>query len=156
MMTAISLLVVREAEEPNFTQDQSVIPSASSGTPKRKRRSTCAALVGAFAQYTWRSRTRSQTPPPHLDSHSPPRTLPTQSIADVGARTLTGLVWQWTPFGCVARQWDSLHDGLFGKQILWNIGYVASSDLHGPSRDATQARRFLEPPRATSSWRHPT
>ena len=33
-------------------------------------------------------------------------------------------------FGCLARQWDSLHDGLLGKHIPRYAGHLASSDLH--------------------------
>ena len=36
-------------------------------------------------------------------------------------------------FGCLAGQWDSLHDGLLGKQILRSIAHVACSDLHSIS-----------------------
>ena len=78
-------------------------PGPISGTPKRKRPSTCSALVGALsvlaraAQHAWRSSTRNQTPPPHLDSRSPQRIwAPSDAWLDSGI--------------------------LFGKQILVNIG----------------------------------
>ena len=85
-------------------------PGPISGTPKRKSPSACSALVGALsvfaraAQHAWRSSTRNQTPPPHLDSRSPPCI--------------------WTP----SDAW--LDNGiLFGKQILVNIGHVVGSGL---------------------------
>ena len=76
-------------------------PGPISGTPKRKRPSTCSALVSALsvlvgaAQHAWRSSTRNQTPLPHLDSRSPPRI--------------------WASFGCLARQWDSLRQANPGE-----------------------------------------
>ena len=104
-----------------------------------------------------------------------------QGIADAGARTLISLDWRWTPpdsgldngIRCMMASSASKSYGILDMspaaiftRSASNLsrssqvrGWCASASLaqacavsRGPSQHATQARRYMEPLRATLSW----